>query len=86
MTDQQGYSQLSSSSSHEEGSSHHIWIEKMIRTSLERNTRPRGRYRLRHRSGKDVDDPKLRDTGGWPLSKQMWFLGKCVAEAMPSRR
>jgi hypothetical protein len=62
--------------------SHHVWIEKTVRNMLE------AQGDLVEGVDYDVvagyiDDPKLRDTGDDASGKQLWFLGKCLTEAMP---
>lgn len=61
--------------------SHHVWIEKSIRRMLEAQGDLVEGVDYDIVSG-FIDDPKLRDTGEDASSKQLWFLGKCLAEAM----
>ena len=64
--------------------SHHIWIADRIRNMLQSQGDLVEGVDYTITQG-FIDEPKLRDTGETASGKQLWFLGKCLAEALPYR-
>ena len=64
--------------------SHHVWIEQGVRRMLQSQGDLVEGVDYEVVAG-FLDDPKLRDTGNDAAGKQLWFLGKVLAEALPYR-